>query len=408
MTRRTLTGMSRRVGAALALVLALGALPQSATSARPQHPMRPVVVAVVEPGGLNILHEDFISTTPIAPIPPVPTKVVALPQSGSFEERREEVRSGALGDMKPGVLYQVEGTRIVGIYTSGGGHVRDIYANPSHGTASASAAVGRAHGTYPEASLVYVPDTSRQAWEWLARQRWIDIISTSYAAVGSESCPEAESISKILDQGRLVFSAIGNGEQAGAFMSPSGLPGVYQVGGVDDDGRPYLNPMSPGERTPNRPYETGDRYSFAAADAGSLNGSTPFGGTSGAAPSTAGRAASLIAHARELLRTPKSASLRGNLAIKGRGARAPSRGPLADGDLTAAELVDILHGSAIPSQPASPLRYLTEGYGALNEVAIGSARRVLSGTAELPERPADDTMHERVEAARAVAMSYCG
>lgn len=45
-------------------------------------------------------------------------------------------------------------------------------------------------------------------------------------------------IKDIAGQGRAVFSAVGNGEQLGEVMAPSGVPEAYQVGGVDQEGHP--------------------------------------------------------------------------------------------------------------------------------------------------------------------------
>ncbi len=83
----------------------------------------------------------------------------------------------------------------------------------------------------------------------------------------------------------------------------------------------------------------------------------------------------------------------------------PKEGPLAVGDLTATELTRVLHRIAHriaqPVEPASPLRYLLEGFGTLNrEGVLALGKAVLSGKAALPERPEEEAMHEQVEEAR--------
>lgn len=129
-----------------------------------------------------------------------------------------------------------------------------------------------------------------------------------------------------------------------------------------------------------------------------------FGGTSGATPSTAGRAATLIRLARAILGSRYTGTRGGALARAAAGADIPCVGPLSDGDFTAAELVQVLHHVAIPVAAAGPARYLFEGYGALNDpAAIATARDVLLGTKELPARPEDDAMHDRVEELRKTA-----
>lgn len=364
----------------------------------------PVVIAVIERGGMNVLHSDFrLDGRQVLRLPGVmpPSVAVKLPRTGSFEDRTQAIRRGALGNLKLGTLYRLQGTRIIGIYAADEfGANTDITADRFHATGTTSAAVGLVHGTNPNALLVFVPDTSREAWDWLAEQRWIDVISTSYYSFSSQdTCIAAESIRRITEQGRLVFSAIGNGEQAGAFFTPSGVPESYQVGGVDDSGRSY-RPQSDNPFTPTRPYETGDRFDFPAATADALTGSMDFGGTSGATPSTAGRAAELISFARSLLGSTGGLS-DGALAASGSNARLPDRGPLKDGKLTSIELVDLMHHTATPAETATPLRYLIEGYGAFQHDAVQLAKRVLSGEAREPERPDEDRMHGLVESGRA-------
>lgn len=368
----------------------------------------PVVIAIVEPGGFNVLHSDFRLDRSIGLQLPadLPARTTVRLPGGTWTEQSRTLQSGPLGSMEPNTLYSLPGTRILGIWTSASSAVTDLMEDRDHGTGTASSAVGTKHGTAPEAWLVFVPDVSKAAWRWVARQSWIDVVSTSYAAPPEHECASAGPIARIVRQGRMVFAAIGNGEQLGSVSDPSGVPEAYQVGGVDDAGRPYI-PLASGSYvgTPNRPYETGDLFDSRTANSSSLHSSEGFGGTSAAAPSTAGRAASLIQRARALLES--SGSSRGPLVEAGGAARRPHSGPLADGDFTSAELADLLHSVAIPSLPASPLRYLYEGFGALNDDAIKHADRILEGRAEMPERPEDQAMHEQVEAARGPMMGRC-
>lgn len=401
-----------RKASCLSILVAVAAMTLTSATPTPGRESRtdlpPVVVAIVEPGGFNVLHSDFRlrASRRLGLLSGLPRRqVVTLPE-GTWGEQLREIQSGPLGDMEPGVLYSLARTRIIGIWANDRAAVTNIMENSSHGTGTASSAAGLAHGTNPDAWLVLVPDVSEAAWQWLARQRWIDIVSTSYATlVSDEGCPSRRAIARIVDQGRLVFSAVGNGEQLGQASSPSGVPEAYQVGGVDEQGRTHLQPAQPYIATPNRPYETGDRFEAQAAAAGSLNGSRDFGGTSASAPSTAGRASALVQHARAILGS--SGYRAGALARAKRGVELPRRGPLADGDLTGVELADVLHAVAIPAEPPSPLRYLIEGFGALNDDAIEHAKRILEGGAEIPDRTQEQMMHEQTEALRQLAMERC-
>lgn len=394
---------------AIAIAAVTVAPAASAVSRRGGSEVPPVVIAVVEPGGFNVLHRDFkLTQAQRLRLPEdLPRREVTTLTTGSWDRQLHFVEQGPLGDMEPGILYSIAGTRILGIYTTEGAAVTNIMESNRHGTGTASSAVGLTHGTAPDSWLVFVPDVSESAWRWVARQRWIDAVSTSYTNGTENGCASVEAIARIAQQGRLVFSAVGNGEQAGSLADPSGVPEAYQVGGVDDQGRPYMPLVSGGTLgTPNRPYETGDSFDTEAASSNSLDGTSSFGGTSAAAPSTAGRAATLIQEARSLLGS--SGASRGLLAKASGTLPLPRSGPLADGDLSATELSDLLHAVALPSLPASPARYLYEGFGALNDDAIDHATRILEGKAEMPVRSEDQAMHEQVEAMRERAMERCG
>lgn len=403
----------RRRGLTLGLLAAIAAAsaPNAAGAPQPVPPPAPVI-AVIESSGTNVLHSDFrLTPGEMLSLPPAMPKPrwVSLPSSGSFQARLRAAERGPLGSLEPGRLYWIRGTRI-GVFVPKGSRVTNVFEERDHATGTVSAAIGSKHGTNPDAIAIIVPDKSPRAWQWLAAQSWIDIVSTSYYTVFDSgagtraTCPEHRYIKEIAESGRLVFTSSGNVEQAGAANTPSGSPYSYQVGGVADDGRTYVPGVGGDEAsiTPTRPYETGDRFDFLVADAASLHGSMDFGGTSGATPSTAGRAAELLVFARRILGSAATGAREGALAIATSTAKLPRRGPLADGRLEAGEFTDLLHHVAIPAERETPTRYLVEGYGALNDSAVEKAKRVLSGKAAEPARPQEDAMHAAVERARAV------
>lgn len=403
--------MSTRRGAAklgLAFLIASLVVPSAAAGRRAPRQPPPAILAVLE-NGVNVLHEGFRFAPGVAPrlpagLPAVET--VSLPTSGTFEQRRDAARGGPLGNLREETLYHVAGTRLL-LYRPADSPAMDVFRDSVHGTGVASAAIGLRHGTNPDAFLVVVihPQPTAPGWEWLTKATWIDVISTSYNNIYARpvpvvSCPEGRYIRAIAEQGRMVFTAAGNGEQLGEAMSPSGFPDAYQVGGVDEDGRTWLPHYGfPNRRSfPNRPYETGDRYNFLAADSESLDGEANFGGTSGAAPSTAGRATELITFARALLGS-RSSGVDAGVYARGK-QKLPQDGPLRDGDLTAAELTELLHHTAEPAEPEGPARYLVEGYGALSNETVALAKDVLTGRTAMPQRNQEDEWHQRVEAHR--------
>lgn len=379
-------------------------------------PVPAVVIAVVNEAGLNVLHSDFAaSRTPSVHGRPRAVEV-NLPNRGTWRERLDALEKGALGAAPYGVLYSVAATRIVGIYNATPPDARPDEAGVGydgtynflstdryHGTAVVSSAAGRKHGTDPAALIVFVNGT--EAFTWLSEQRWIDFAVTSH--IGLRPCSTGPGAARFADTGRITFSAAGNGEGLGMVSTPSGDPSNYIVGGVHADGRtypPHGRPVEEGRigasNTPNRPYETGELFSFKAADGHSFDRSHSFGGTSGAAPRTAGDAALILRHARSILGSTYTGVRDGKLARLGPAGHKPARGPLADGDFTRSELIDLLHHTAVPFEPPSPGRYMMEGYGAIRPESIELAKRILEGRAVAPDRSEEDAAHAAVTAAR--------
>jgi hypothetical protein len=332
--------------------------------------------------------------------------------------------------MTPGRLYRLRGTRIIGVL-AGPGNRRpvNLFASPEHGTGVAGALGGLRHGTDPNVLLVLVTSADQQAWEWVARQPWIDFVEASYLSVNGATtvggghtpsaqeatCEQGPSVRRLTQHGRAVFVAQGNTEQVGQLEPPSGLPGVVHVGGVNDVGRTWLpGDPSPDQAislsTPTRPYDIGELYSFPSLAAASLNGTVTFGGTSGATPRLTGDAAQLLAFARQILRTPADTPARQDLAWLGPGGRRPARGPLADGRLTAEELTRLLYQTAQPAESVEGARFPLEGYGAYNADAVARAAQVLAGKAVLPMRAKDDLVKSGIDKQREAAFNSvrCG
>jgi hypothetical protein len=410
--------MTSRTGIALIAAATILAIP---TAARPAGATgtaspttattspRAAVIAVVGESGMNVLHQDFATTNGRDPayaagLPRLTT--VTLPSRGTFEQRRAQLKVGPLGHLRPGVVYAVRGTRLLIVSAPSARPITDVTGSQTrvistsstdptlHGTGVVDAAIGRRFGTAPAALAILVLGPPSDAWAWVARERWVDLATTSdYDAV--PGCTAVDSVRSIVGSGRLVFSSSGNTTDAGEpLTAPNGLPEVYQVGGVDRDGAPYLPPHQDADPwfaagTVTRPYETGELYDFTTASQDSLTGTMRFGGTSGATPRTAGWAADL------LMWTWRHAVAR------------PPRGPLADGRLTGSELTRLLHAVARPSMPSGDGGFLLEGYGALGAEAAQQARRVLAGSAPEPRRPEDDARQARVDQARQQVFSRC-
>lgn len=400
----------------LVLTAGLTMGPAEAGPARPA--VRPVTtIAIVGDSAINPLHVEFRTRDGRDPAYPVgmPRPVrVPLPRATSFDEAIAELARGPLGSPVPGTLYSIGGTRLLLYAASGGAGLLAPGDGRLHGTGTAAAAGGSRTGTSPDSLVVFVPGGGDAAYGWVARQRWIDVASTSvYTIPTTGQCAGTAGARALHRDGGLLFSSSGNlYDYYEPLASPNGLPEVYQVGGVDGTGRTWL-PPHPEEEQPFfalanvvRPYETGGRFSFATASGDSTTGTQPFGGTSGATPTVAGYAAELVAEARRLF---GDAGPRDNVALAtARPARrVPSTGPLADGLFTRDELVDVLHRTAVPHEAVAAGRYAVEGYGATDARSHRSALQVLRGQSAMPVRVEEGAAHAQAESARGWQASRC-
>ena len=418
--------MVRRRVLAVAAAAALQ-LPLLPAQAAPQ--AAPPVVALVGEWGVNVLHQEFALEPGVVPRFPagMPRPVrVDLPAGGSWSDRMEQLQKGALGNLRPRVLYWVAGTRLLVVTSDpgettvvgGGLRVSISPADPGpslnndlwHGTGVVGAAIGRTTGTAPDALALLVPGFGPASWGYLAQQSWIDVASVS-GATDRHRCENASAGRALRAGGRLPFAATGNTSDVSArLLMPISLPEFFHVGGVDESGRTRLVPQ-PQQPTPwfaaagpQRPYDAGELFVFPAPESTSVDGFATFGGTSGASPRMAGRAAVLIDEARRILGSPGS---RGKNLTAGGTRPRPRSGPLADGQFTADELEALLHATAVPAEPDTPARYDIEGFGAITDASMKTAAAVLRGGTPPGPRPNEAEAHARAEAARAALAATC-
>lgn len=375
----------------------------------------PVVIAVIGEDGLDPLHREFATRDgrdvrlPAA----IQSKAVRvdLPRGGSYGARHAAMLRGPLGNLKANTLYYVRGTRLVlwtGTRTTGPVDKGDQF----HGTGVASLAGGRTVGHAPDALIVMVLDHFDLSWAWMAQQSWIDVgTSSAYDPLLGAApvvCLGTAAVKAVRQSGRLPFLIAGNGpfDTTGSAIGQS--PHVVRVGGTNDDGTSRLpgdgsNPASYSARG----YDIAERYTFTIAEYGTSEGYVKAGATSGTTPLVASRAAALITYARKLVGDRGTGAREGALVVASTGAKRPTRGPLADGRLTADELLAAQLGAATPAR-AEPTRYAVEGYGLFDDQAQALVERVFAGRADLPPRTADDLAYSAALLARQGATAAKG
>lgn len=392
--------------------------------------------------GINPYHEEFRASSwtahPATFIPGYPADAQALYltlDAASFAEAWA-ADADAWAAIRPGVLYYVPGTRVIGAILFGEGSEATWYDEQGHGTMVASAGAGNTAGSAPSAGIVVIqngPGTVH--YDWLTAAGWVDVVATSTAAVGSVGPPApipnpdgeiylygaAEGAWRFTGSGRSFFTSGGNGlfssigtNIADPFRGP---PWMVAVGGYEGDGSD-ARPYRPCYRC-DRPVEILGKYHGTWAQTDSLSAMQEGGGTSFSSPTIAGYAARIVQHARDIL-DDDGTRPDGVYAAAGPGAVPPPEGPLADGVFLRDELEDLLRQAAtrvtIPTSwpvnyppavieiPVPPeVSYLYQGYGMFDERNMATAVTVLEGGPALEPRPHDDAWHDRVEA---VAAAY--
>jgi hypothetical protein len=357
---------------------------------------------------IEVLHEEFRTHDGRdAVLPPAAARAavrVDLPSARlPYEDRVEALLRGPLGRLEPDTLYYVRGTRLM-LWTGGMSEASaPPVAGPDafHGTAVTGIAAGRTTGTAPDSLVVVALVNGEAAWNWLADQPWIDLATTSGFSLGGAApvlCEGVRGAEAFRATGRLPYMIAGNGFFETLAFSPGHSASIVRVGGVHSDGTPYLAQES--TNYSSHGYDLAESWSHRVAASGSDDGYTTAGGTSGSTPKVAGRAAALLRHVRVLLRDAGTGAREGALAVAGPGAKRFASGPLADGRLTADELLRVQLLTSRPSLSVEGARYAHEGYGWFDGEAEAQARAVLEGRVALPERPLDEQAHAAALAAR--------
>jgi Subtilase family len=463
-------------GAVAVAAMTLGG-PASAASAAPApewpsqapRPGANAVVAVVDTG-INPYHETFRDDSaqarraPWTYIEGYPRDAIRLDLTLDAKDYWSAVKADCKrvwSKVKPGKLYWVPGTNIVGAITfapqtemdckapepSAAGRILD---DGGHGTMTASRATSSQYGACQHCDVVAVqfptsiplgdlPSSTTaavNAIKWAAKNSgWIDAQSNSWGpfvpgwdptgqAGLLTSNPELVRAVQEVSEKHLAFWASGNGAAfrggvAGhpTLLSPHLAPDAIMVGGNDSG---YFTAW-----TGFPPHLVADACNSWAAhfDHTTDSADTVGSGTSSATPFAAGGAARILLEARSIL-GDRSTGVDGKVVAQGPKHRV-HEGPLVDGKLTLEEWRRITFITASPrpkghfedGSPCDPgaygplpfswndipegyPEYLHIGYGAVDADSFALAAKVLAGKAPLPDRAATDEYFAHDRAAR--------
>lgn len=415
---------------------------------------RPFVVIALTDTGINPYHQDFRAPEfvhhPSAYIEGYPEGAETLEVSldladaAGYDAARTAdatLWSGVQGNR----LYWFPGTRVIGGYSTGSGGTsgypeRRILDDTGHGTGTASVSGGRFYGSNPNALIVMVESLGDTPLNWAASQPWIDIVSNSWGpALAGFSTGNVNGTRNATRRGQSIVFSAGNGNRNTNSSEVWGpIEGLTGVGDPCDCKLPNSNVTYAGHNkgpswiltvgaaspvngqshwwhgVPADVSSFGSKWRAAAPFGVVQEDSRDFGGTSNAAPTTAGVLSAVIERARvELGDTEAGQKPNGVVAQAADGVTLPESGPLADGQLTRLEAEEIVQKTAFPVPfdpekatwdyaiyPTTPLYYTYQGYGIVDRGSKALALKVLMGEEPLPDRAEVDAWMAQSDAVR--------
>ncbi|MDP9405120.1 MAG: S8 family serine peptidase, partial [Actinomycetota bacterium] len=400
-----------------------------------------VTVIGVADTGINPYHLEFSAQTypdpdvlaltdnftrhPSEYIPGYPAGAQALPVTlgqGYYPAADKGIWTGNT-TIKPGSLYWIPGTKIVGAIDAGGStgvtsgdDPHPILDDNGHGSGSASVSAGNRYGYCPTCLLVVVEALDETV---VAKLPWVDISTNSFGYVGGIPIGllvgGSEETREAAERGQTTLFAAGNGV-GNAFDVPISTYGSDQtgpdwnitVGALRRDNQRAIV----GDGIPVHISAWGDGNLPSACRSGTV-GQCAFGGTSAATPYTAGVFGTVLTNVRQSVGDGRAGQKPGQVVAQG--VPVDESVYLADGKLTRTELREAVLKTAYPlnqDNAASPFpvpltapysggaNVLFEGYGAATPESAKRAVDVLLGRSQLPERPFEDDFFELDRAVR--------
>lgn len=344
-------------------------------------------------------------------------------------------------------LHWFPGTRIIGGISRGSGDTdgehseRKILDDQGHGTGTASVAAGQFFGANPNALIVEVEALGERSLEWATDQRWIDIVSNSWGNLANLPLGDPSTTKTATERGQTVVFSAGNGAtntNSSTIFPPDGpIEDPCKCKTPDSDNSmtdPWSGPswlLTIGAVSPingqdhwwhSYPVDVssfGSKWRAAGAFGVEIRPddenveTRDFGGTSCAAPTTAGALSGIILEAREILGDTVGGQRPKQAVAVGSKSRAPKKGPLSDGVLTRLEAEEIVQKTAFPVdadpqklawdyaiRPTTPAYFVHQGYGVVYKGSLKLALKVLVGKEPMPERSDADAWIEAMDVVR--------
>ena len=344
------------------------------------------VIAPIDTG-INVYHDHFRTneTYPQWLLDELGVnKVCELTFNGTWQERYDADRTDCWDNLTTSDIVYFPGTKIIGTSPDGDGGIL-ILDDPSdgHGTAVTGAVID----ANPEAVIFFVEGFSDTAVLAAANQPLVDVISTSFGAIGSIPVPGIEDATKVavVEKNKLHTGAADNSPSPAIQDATAGPPWSIGIAGYAEEGDDQKEIMSG-----SYPDISADWTQYLP-NHDDIDGYHETSGTSFATPRTAG----IISFVLQ--------SLRAEFGDNGSGASEERQGMLVSGDnftISNAQIREAINLSAwypdfgwdptSGTMPISPVLPCTQtGWGLVNLSNIEPIIGHLNQSSTLGDRPSD-------------------
>ena len=344
------------------------------------------VVAPIDTG-INVYHDHFRTneTYPQWLLDDLGVnRVCELTFNGTWAERYEADRADCWDNLTTSDIVYFPGTKIIGTSPDGSGGVL-ILDDPSdgHGTA----VTGSVIDANPDAVIFFVEGFSDSAVLAAANQPLVDVISTSFGAIGSIPVPGIEDATRVavVDHNKLHTGAADNSPSPAIQDATAGPPWSIGIAGYAEEGDDQKEIMSG-----SYPDISADWTQYLP-NHDDIDGYHETSGTSFATPRTAG----IISFVLQ--------SLRHEFADSSSGASEDRGGMLVTGNNFSVSNADVRQAINLSAwypdfgwdptsgtMPISPVLPCTQtGWGLVNLSNIQPLIAHLNETSPLPDRPSD-------------------
>ncbi len=344
------------------------------------------VIAPIDTG-INVYHDHFRTneTYPQWVLDELGVnKVCELTFNGTWQERYDADRTDCWDNLTTSDIVYFPGTKIIGTSPDGDGGIL-ILDDPSdgHGTA----VTGSVIDANPEAVIFFVEGFSDTAVLAAANQPLVDVISTSFGAIGSIPVPGIEDATKVavVEKNKLHTGAADNSPSPAIQDATAGPPWSIGIAGYAEEGDDQKEIMSG-----SYPDISADWTQYLP-NHDDIDGYHETSGTSFATPRTAG----IISFVLQ--------SLRAEFGDNGSGAAEERQGMLVSGDnftISNAQIREAINLSAwypdfgwdptSGTMPISPVLPCTQtGWGLVNLSNIEPIIAHLNQSSTLGDRPSD-------------------